>query len=81
MVLQVKRWGNSLAVRLPRTIAAEAGVTEGTPVEVTAAGGVVRIEKVTERPAYRLEELVRGITPRNRHELAEPDGPVGREVW
>jgi antitoxin MazE len=82
MVLQVNRWGNSLAIRLPKAIAAEAGITHGSAVEIRSAGrGKITIARIDEPQVYRLEELLGGVTPDNRHELIEVPGPVGREVW
>jgi antitoxin MazE len=81
MVLQVNRWGNSLAVRLPKAIAAEAGLTEGAAVEVTTTGdGTVTIVRIQADNVYRLEDLMRGVSRRKRHALIEPAGPVGREI-
>jgi antitoxin MazE len=82
MVVQVNRWGHSLAIRLPRTIAAEAGITHGATVEMRSAGrGKITITRIEETPVYQLEELLRGVTPENRHPIIEPSGPVGQEVW
>jgi len=82
MGLQVNRWGNSLAIRLPKTIAAEAGITHGSTVEIRSAGwGRITIARIDEPQVYRLEELLQGVTPDNRHELMEPSGPIGREIW
>ncbi len=82
MVVQVNRWGNSLAIRLPRNIAAEAGITHGSTVEVRSAGrGKITINRVDQTPVYHLEKLLRGVTPENRHPVIEPSGPVGQEVW
>ena len=81
MVCTVRRWGNSLAIRLPRTVTAEAALTDGSPVTIKAANGIITIEKLEAWPAYRLEELVRGITPQNRHKSIDASYPVGREVW
>ena len=77
MRTQIARWGNSLAVRLPRQIAEGAGLGEGTAVEVELVDGVVRV--VPSRPSYSLAELLAGITPENIPESFD-DRPQGREL-
>ncbi|MEO7634910.1 MAG: AbrB/MazE/SpoVT family DNA-binding domain-containing protein [Sphingomicrobium sp.] len=77
---QVKRWGNSLAVRLPATLAAELGLRENDPVDIRRDGDGVRIEKVAiDDPT--LEELLARITPENRHPETDWGPPVGKEIW
>jgi antitoxin MazE len=75
----VRRWGNSLAVRVPREVAAATAIEEGTEVEVAVEDGRVVL---TPRPAApTLDELVEAITPDNRHEETDWGAPRGREVW
>jgi antitoxin MazE len=82
MVVQVNRWGNSLAIRLPRTIAAEAGITHGVAVEMRSTRrGEITITRVDTPPVYHLDDLLRRVTSKNRHPLIETSGPVGHEVW
>jgi antitoxin MazE len=80
MVCTVRRWGNSLAVRLPRAVAAEVSIGDGSAVMVQAVDGIITIAKM-ETPTYLLADLVRSITPRNRHASIETSRPVGNEVW
>ena len=76
----VKKWGNSLAVRIPHGLAEEAGIEEGSEVALSLDGGDIRLSP-RRSPAYRLEDLVEGITPDNLH-AEVPFGPaVGGEVW
>lgn len=80
MVTQVRKWGNSLAVRLPKPLAQTAALKPGSAVTIEARSGQVTITLVRS-PKYRLEDLVRGITKKNRHPLLFDDRPRGREVW
>lgn len=80
MLTKVQRWGNSLGLRIPRTLAAEAAVGVGTEVDVSVQGGDL-IVKPTRRKTYRLEELLREVNSRNLHSAVETGEPVGREVW
>lgn len=76
----IAKWGNSLAVRIPRTIAAEARVSEGDHlVLVVAEDGSIVLR--SSRRRYNLEQLVSRITPKNRHTEAEWGGPEGKEHW
>lgn len=79
MTTRVATWGNSLAVRLPRALAEEAAVKDGDAVEVTIEQGAIVVRPAKKR--YTIEELVQGITPRNRHPETDWGPPVGKEVW
>jgi antitoxin MazE len=77
---RVTRWGNSLAVRIPRAWARELHLDEGAEVELSITEGRLVITPAPS-PAYSLAELVAGITPENRHEETDWGKPVGGEVW
>jgi antitoxin MazE len=78
MATRVIRWGNSLAIRIPKTCAHELRLHEGAEVELTIADGRLVVTPTT-RPVFSLAELVAGITPDNRHEEADWGDPVGCE--
>ncbi|MEI6207703.1 MAG: hypothetical protein WCP20_13050 [Desulfuromonadales bacterium] len=82
MEATLKKWGNSLACRIPSALAKECGFTDQLSVEVTASEGKIVISRVSSIPVYSLEELVSRITPENKHDYADTDfgGPVGREL-
>ena len=77
MKSRIRKWGNSLAVRIPRSLAEEIGLEEDAPVELKLIQG-----QITIRPErhYTLEELVAGITEENRHPETDSGLPVGNEV-
>jgi antitoxin MazE len=77
MRAQVSRWGNSLAIRLPRAAAQSLGVQAGEPVELVIRGD--RLEIRAARPRYRLAELLEQITPPNQPESFDVP-PVGQEL-
>ncbi len=66
MRTQVGKWGNSLAIRLPRDVAIAAGIREGAPIELEVKNGVIHLSAA--RPRYTLAELLAGMTPENQHE-------------
>jgi antitoxin MazE len=79
METQIAKWGNSLALRIPRSVAAEANVQEGDPVEVSVQDGAIVVRATTKR--FTLAELVADITPRNRHSATDWGPPRGNESW
>ena len=79
MTTQLARWGNSLALRLPKSVAMEANIGEGDKVDVTVKDGAIVISRAPRR--YTLEELLEGVTDENRHPETDWGPPVGREEW
>ena len=78
-ITQIARWGNSLGLRLPKSVTLEAQVDEGDTVNVSVRNGTIVIRP--SRPTYSLEQLVAKITPRNRHHESDWGTPVGDEAW
>jgi antitoxin MazE len=79
MRTRVQKWGNSLAVRIPKPFAEGAGLKLATEIEVSLEKGTLRFSAV--RPRWQLRALVSKVTPRNRHAEVEVRQPVGRESW
>lgn len=80
MLTKVQKWGNSIAVRIPKAFADEMHITAETTVEIRVEDGKLVIESVG-RPVYTLDELLAGITPENLHEEVDWGEPVGKETW
>ena len=80
MKTRIQKWGNSLALRIPKPFAEEARLAEDSTVDVTVRNGKLIVVPVAE-PEYTLEELVRKITPKNRHRETDMGTPVGDEIW
>ena len=76
---QLSKWGNSLGLRLPKSIAREARLGEGDIVAVSVDKGAIVIRP--SRPRYSLDELVGRITAKNRHRESDWGRPVGDEPW
>lgn len=79
MVTKVRRWGNSLGVRLPKAAAAEARVAEGSSVDVRVRGGEIVVRPLR-RARYTLRELLAAVHPGNIHAEVDYGGPRGREL-
>ena len=80
MKTRIQKWGNSLALRIPRPFAEESNLHEDSPVDLTVRNGKLVVVPVHES-TMSLEELVERITPRNRHTEVETGEAVGNEVW
>jgi antitoxin MazE len=76
----VKKWGNSLAVRIPIAVAQDLGLSENSTVQITSDGAVATI-KPKKGDKVSLKELVARITPDNRHQEVDWGESVGKEVW
>jgi len=76
---QVAKWGNSLGLRLPKSVALEAQIGDGDTVDVAVENGAIVIRPA--RVRHSLEALVDGITKANRHDETDWGAPVGRETW
>jgi len=80
MVTKILKWGNSLGLRIPKSFAKEAGVEEGSAVDISLDG-----DRIVIRPAkplrYQISKLVSEIREDNIHEEISTDDVVGREVW
>lgn len=79
METTVQKWGNSLALRVPKAIAMEAEIGEGSIVDLvpTAEGFLV---KACRRPRYSLSELVGQVTKKNLHAETDWGASRGREA-
>jgi antitoxin MazE len=75
----IHKWGNSLAVRIPRDLARELRLDLGTEVDMLIDGGTLVLTPV--RLCLSLGELVSRITSDNKHPENDVGGPRGREVW
>ena len=79
MLAKVQKWGNSLAIRIPKALAESANLQCDSPVEITA-----RADAIVVRPAkakYRLDDLLSQVSEDNRHREIAATGPVGEEIW
>lgn len=80
MKTKISRWGNSLALRLPRKLAASHNLEEGSSVEIVEDAGELKIRPVKEAK-YGLDDLLAGITDENLHEEVKTGNAVGKESW
>ena len=75
---QIVKWGNSLAVRIPKPVADKAGVSEGDPIIIEAEKGSIRVRR--RQPGVpSLRELVSKINAENRYAALESGFSRGRK--
>lgn len=77
MKTHVRRWGNSIGVRIPKIMAEEVGIVDGTELEMK----VVDDKIVLSKPTFSLEDLVSKITPENMYPETDWGDPIGKELW
>lgn len=80
MKTRVQKWGNSLALRIPKAFADEAGLSENSAVELSLGAGGLVVRPVVP-PAPTLEELLRGVSADNLPGEWDTGPATGKEVW
>jgi antitoxin MazE len=80
MKTAVQRWGNSLAIRIPRAFAQETRLGNGTEVDLQLKAGTLVISRA-QTNRYRLSDLLAKVRKTHKHGETEWGGPAGREVW
>ena len=74
---RIARWGTSLAVRIPKPIAEQWGVQEGSAIEMISQGDQIVMRKGT----YNLKDLLEQVTPDNLHPEVDSGPAQGSETW
>ena len=80
MKTAVQRWGNSLALRIPKAYAMETKMRDGSEVELSLKSGALLVRPVR-RKRHVLADLLKKITPANRPVAVSTGKPDGLEVW
>ncbi|MBI4752848.1 AbrB/MazE/SpoVT family DNA-binding domain-containing protein [Candidatus Desantisbacteria bacterium] len=76
----VQKWGNSLALHIPKSFADEIKLRQGSEVEISPVDGKLIISSTTEAN-FTLERLLAMITEQNRHCEVGTGKSIGNEVW
>jgi len=80
MKTRIQKWGNSLAVRIPKAFADETGLRANAAVELSLVAGALVVKPVAPQP-FTLDELLRGVTDDNRPGEWNTGPATGKEVW
>ena len=73
----IAKWGTSLAIRIPKPVAEQWGVQEGSPIEIVPSGDQVVLRK----KVHNLEDMLADVTPDNLHSEWDTGPAQGREEW
>jgi len=80
MLTKVQKWGNSLALRIPKAFAVDAQLVNDSFVEISIVEGQIIITPVA-APNWTLDELLAGINKNNLHHEVDTGLAIGNEVW
>lgn len=80
MQTKVQRWGNSLALRIPKSFAVEVGLEDEAAVDLSLVDGKLIITPLVQTN-YTLDELLAQVTDENLHHEVATGEAVGAEVW
>jgi antitoxin MazE len=80
MQARVQKWGNSLAVRIPKSFAALSHLGQNTLVEMSVEDGKIILFPIP-HPEITLAQLLENVSTENLHRETETDGAVGQEAW
>ena len=74
----VRKWGNSLGIRIPNFMARNLSLKDGSHVNIYDKG-----QEIIVKPTHKvkLSEMLSQITEQNLHEEIKTTGPVGKEIW
>ena len=79
MKARIQKWGNSLALRIPKSFATHSNIEKGSVVDLSLDNGRLIVAPAQEQ--YSLEELLARVTKTNLHSEVDFGLPVGKEVW
>lgn len=80
MLAKAQKWGNSLAVRIPKSVAEECGIEADSPVDIVRENNLIIIRPV-QKKRFLLDSLLASVTEDNIHSEVPTGMPVGREIW
>jgi len=78
MKVKIQKLGDSLAVRIPKSLADKLSLSEGSQVDLSIEGNMLVIRAGKKR--YDLHELVSQITEQNRQKEVDFGKPVGNDL-
>jgi antitoxin MazE len=80
MKIQIQKWGNSLALRIPKSFAIETSLEQGSVVDLSLKNGRIIVRPMPKQE-YTLDELLSGISKKNLHDEVDTGNAVGKEGW
>ena len=80
MQTKIKKWGNSLALRIPKLLALDVNLKQNELVNLSIDKDSIIITPIGEKE-YSLEKLLKGVTKNNLHGEFDTREPLGKEIW
>ena len=80
MQIQIQKWGNSLAIRIPKSFAKQIKIDQGSFIDLSTTDGKLIAKPLNERE-YSLDQLLAGVTRQNIHTEIDTGNATGKEVW
>ncbi len=80
MKSNIQKWGNSLAIRIPKSFADEIHLVQGSQIDITLNKDKLQITPIKEKQ-FTLKQLLSGVTKDNLHREIDTGSPVGKEIW
>ncbi len=80
MQTKIKKWGNSLALRIPKSFALNANLRQDELVDISIDKEKIIITPIGEKE-YSLDELLECVSEDNLHGEFDTGVPVGKEIW
>jgi antitoxin MazE len=80
MKARIQKWGNSLALRIPKSFAAEAGFEQDSSVDVSISDGKLMIVPAA-KTKWSLKRLLAHVTEDNLHHEIDTGTAAGKEIW
>ena len=79
MQTKVQKWGNSLALRIPKSFALSMNIKQNELIDLSIGDGKLIITPITEKE-YSLKELLAGVSEDNLHGEFDTGTPIGKEL-
>ena len=80
MQTTIQKWGNSLALRIPKALAIDAKLEQNEAVDLSISKGKIIITPIR-KEEYSLHELLECVSPDNLHGEWDMGTPGGKEIW
>ena len=80
MQAKIKKWGNSLALRIPKSFALNANIRQDELVDISIDKERIIIIPIGKKD-YSLNDLLAGVSEDNLHGEFDTGDPVGKEIW
>lgn len=80
MQTKIQKWGNSLAIRIPKSFALDINLKQDELVDLSVDESKIIITPIGGKK-YSLEELLKGVSKNNLHGEIDTGSPIGKEIW